>query len=360
MVRVLPVVLKMARHHPKNRFAVWISLVCVILCSVANFNAVLRIYRRQDEKSSVFPVQVVSSNAAVAFGGGTDSSSSTGSRPRERGSSMARDIMPPDATRIGILSNQNVAFFRQLQQEIDDRDPAQRCREYGWQYNPSKHIHRRIFFGALIADETWELLDIISTETYGIFTGAVFVESNRTHIFTPRPFRHLHDTDPLQQMFHTTVQIRTFTPQDEWDRSLDAHYEDAQRQEILHGWKELGMRPDDVGLLSDTDELFTRDFLRAVQTCDEVPYFTYNNGNSDGTTTETNESRVTGHSCQLNRAKLQGTSQTFESSPECVTQDSWWYHPDMILGHCIDYIGDHPLAPRAPGSMRRAAGFGLE
>jgi hypothetical protein len=33
-------------------------------------------------------------------------------------------------------------------------------------------------------------------------------------------------------------------------------------------WKEAGMTPEDVGVVADIDEVFSRDFLRAVQTCD--------------------------------------------------------------------------------------------
>ena len=41
--------------------------------------------------------------------------------------------------------------------------------------------------------------------------------------------------------------------------------ENVQRQHILGLWRAAGMGPADVGILSDMDEVFTRDFLRALQ-----------------------------------------------------------------------------------------------
>jgi hypothetical protein len=270
--------------------------------------------------------------------------------------------------RVGIVSYQDIHFFRTIQNEIDTRDPYERCLDYGFKYNPTNNMNRRVFYGALIADETYELLDIISTETYNVYTGIVFVESNRTQNLTPRPFRHLYDVPILQTMFNTShIQIRTFVH--EQQQHVDLEYEHAQRQEILLGWKELGMLPDDIGLLADTDETFTRDFLRALQTCDDNEYLIYNKQNNDpndtnssDSTSDNNDKPFRGHNCQHQSTKVIGATQVFESSPECIERDRTWHHPDMIIGHCIDYISTiHPVAPRDINyPLLRAKGYGSQ
>jgi hypothetical protein len=213
---------------------------------------------------------------------------------------------------------------------------------------------------------------------YNIFTGIVFVESNRTQNLTPHRFRHLHDTKNIQIMFNTSlVQIRTniqehnvLVKQQQQEDPREAEKikldnEHAQRQEILKGWKELGMLPDDIGLLADTDEAFTRDFLRAVQSCDHIEFFTYNHDGITGTTTidnNNNNNEISGHNCQHQLARLLATTQIFESSPECIVKGITLHHPDMILGHCIDYISTtHPVAPRDTNyPLLRAKGYGSQ
>ena len=267
---------------------------------------------------------------------------------RNISSSMVKDILatshaPLSSTNVGILSSKDVSFFRNIQRRIDRRDPKQRCKEYGFRYRPERKTQRRIFFGALIASESWELLDISSTESYGVFAGVVFVESNRTQNLTPRPFSRLHDAALLSQLYGTTVQVRSYINEGRYH--VDLEYEHAQRQEILRGWQELGMQPDDVGFLGDSDEMFSRDFLRVVQTCDDIPYFQY-----DG---------PKGHSCKHNNLKLISYGLVYESTPECITDKRSLHHPDMLLGHCIEGIGAHPPAPRDKHyPLLRARGHG--
>ena len=90
----------------------------------------------------------------------------------------------------GILSTKPKSFFQKFQKEIDEFHLEERCRRYGFSMTPREGLperpNRRIFYGALIAEEPWELVDILATETHGIFEGMVFVESNRTQMLHPR------------------------------------------------------------------------------------------------------------------------------------------------------------------------------
>jgi hypothetical protein len=210
----------------------------------------------------------------------------------------------PNDWPVGVLSEKSVSFFRDIQRGVDEEDPAARCSRFeGMSYEPKKKRNRRIFFGSLIADEPWELVEIVGTETYGIFEGIVLVESNRTQAFEPRKFQRLHQGPVLQEVFGTlNVQVRAYV--NERPRIRPMTREQLQREEILKGWKEMGMGPDDIGYLGDLDETFARDFLRAVQTC-ELDILKY----------ET-------HQCE--RAKIVSDTRIFEGSPECISDKGWW------------------------------------
>jgi hypothetical protein len=78
------------------------------------------------------------------------------------------------------------------------------------------------------------------------------------------------------------------------------------------------MKLDDAGLMADIDEVYSRGFLRAVQTCDFV------------------ELRPN-QSC--NRPKIIPSAISYEGSPLCV-QKRYWFHPDLIGGQCIEGIRD--------------------
>jgi len=207
---------------------------------------------------------------------------------------------------IGVLSYKDTSFFRKLQQEIDDADPVDRCARYGWTYNGN--TYRRIFYGALLASEPWELYEIVAAESYGIYDAMVLVEGNRTQNLTPRPFQRLNDGPALAQLFGIAdtdrLQVRSYV-QEEKQRAMSLDREHKQRGEIIQGWKEMGMQVGDIGLLADTDESLTRDFLRAIQSCDGIEPFDYES-----------------HHCKHTSVKLSAATRVFETSPECIFK-SW-------------------------------------
>jgi Glycosyltransferase family 17 len=267
------------------------------------------------------------------------------------------ESLRPTQLEIGILSHQNVSFFRQLQQDIDTADPHEQCHRYGWTYrtdNDNDTIsklrpRRRLFLGALIASEPQELLEIVAAEVYGLYSGIVLVESNRTQNFVPRPFQRLSNNHTLwlAQLYgvpRERLQVRPYSNENRKIRLLTREH--RQRQEIVRGWKALGMQPDDVGVLADADETLTRDFLRALQICTNVPQLDYKR-----------------HYCHHSLVKITAFTRIFEASPECLTENRAWFHPDVIVGQCIDGIGHKALHPRAPRSVNgssflRARGFG--
>jgi len=266
---------------------------------------------------------------------------------------------------IGIVSMKDPSFFETYQEEIDALDDTTRCKRYGFS-PPSaatattgtrKKKRRRIFFGSLIASEPWEVFEIVATEAYGIYDGIVLVESNRTQNFHKREVTRAgneHDrattTSIIEELFGTTsavnqqskVQVRFWS--DENEDIIDLDREHAQRQDILRGWKELGMKGDDIAIISDLDEVLTRDFLRAMQVCDDIDYFDYDK-----------------HNCRPDLMGIRSTTQVYEGSPECVTDDRIWFHPSIFPGSCLELIGDsnkHGLAPRTATFGERLDGWG--
>mmetsp|Transcript_15876 Transcript_15876/g.34351 ORF Transcript_15876/g.34351 Transcript_15876/m.34351 type:complete len:533 (-) Transcript_15876:46-1644(-) len=218
----------------------------------------------------------------------------------------------------------------------DDIDPeieTERCRKYFsyrdykkyyTDYKPRKR--RRVFLGSLIADDSWHALGALAMETYGVYTAVAFVESNRTQTGDPRKLRFANGTVEHKIL----VESNLFGPNTpvlmgyfEYEGKIDGGgliREHMQRNMIIDLWKKAGMTPEDVGVLTDADETLTRDFLRAVQTCD-MP--------------ELNPETQNCHT-----AKVIASSQVFEGSPECMTVTRKWMHPDLILGKCIEGIGD--------------------
>ena len=191
-------------------------------------------------------------------------------------------------------------------------------------YNPSQKQRRRLFLGSLIADDSWHALGALAMESYGIYTAVAFVESNRTQTGVPRDLRFVEGTEEYnlllgQQMFgpNTQVMIDYYAFEGEIDGG-GLIREHRQRSKILELWKAAGMTEYDVGILSDADETPSRDFLRALQSCD-FPELRSN------------------QNCWA--PKIVVASNVFEGSPECMTVTRKWMHPDVILGKCIENIG---------------------
>jgi len=225
-----------------------------------------------------------------------------------------------DTVNIGFLSDLPRERFRAMQRFIDEDDEAKRCERYGFAHHASsnsptaRRSKRKIYYGSLIASEPWELLEIVAAETYGIFDAMVFVEANRTQNFTPRSWTYYHPSvegEPrndasasFRELFGVaTVQIRPYVDERRHITGLDREH--MQRTEILKGWREMGMLPGDVGLLTDADETFTRDFLRAVQFCDEIEALDYEK-----------------HRCHYKKTGIRAYAQVFETSPECRRRQS--------------------------------------
>ena len=215
-----------------------------------------------------------------------------------------------------------------------------RCEKFGPLAYGGRTRRRRIFAGSLLADDSWHSLGSSALESYGIYHSITFVESNRTQSYEPRSLRFVPGSDDLRIIQsgifgpNVPVYIENFDDPEKRPSMLREH---MMREVILKKWKELGMTRDDIGLIMDIDEIVSRDFLRAAQIC-EIP--------------DERWSTAVTQTCRSPLLKI--FVPTFEGSPKCVHKGlggnlKRFAHPDMVIGACIEGIGDssrHPPAPR--------------
>jgi hypothetical protein len=175
----------------------------------------------------------------------------------------------------------------------------------------------------MIADENWEVFQIHATEVFDIYHSVILVESNTTHMASPRKMRFtensvLFNKLMTSKLFGTQTKVIVDYWLYDWPELTGMDRESEQRNTIVSRWKQQGMRPEDVAIMADMDEVFSRDFLRALQTCD-FP-----------------ELRP-GQSCH--QPKICPSTISFEGTPLCIKKKEW-FHPDAISGQCVDGIGD--------------------
>eukprot|EP00542_Grammatophora_oceanica_P014514 CAMPEP_0194055236 /NCGR_PEP_ID=MMETSP0009_2-20130614/56044_1 /TAXON_ID=210454 /ORGANISM="Grammatophora oceanica, Strain CCMP 410" /LENGTH=483 /DNA_ID=CAMNT_0038704069 /DNA_START=131 /DNA_END=1582 /DNA_ORIENTATION=- len=244
-------------------------------------------------------------------------------------------------------------FFKEIYEEIDDRaQDKERCEKYGFTLERTQdQPRRRVFLASLIASESKQLFQIHAGENYNLYHSVSFVESNTTFIGTPRTIEMTRGDEKYDMVMsglfgnETIVDINYWNVEDPKLKFMEREY--VQRGSLTESWERLGMQPDDIGIISDIDEVFSRDFLRALQVCN-VPEFN-----------PSNDSDVL-YSCQ--KPKIFPSTAVYEGFPDCRRKEGW-YHPDLMIGHCIQGIGDPTdrVAPvrtykRLEGRRRR--GFG--
>lgn len=141
---------------------------------------------------------------------------------------------------------------------------AARCASYNFPYT-NRTTRRRLFLGTLLADDSFEVLTAVSTEIYNIFHTVSFIESNYTHNLTPRNMRfhgpHLGGNENLYKLYQmygpeTKVSVDYYSSHMTGGHDLLRDF--VQREGNNFRWKMNGMREDDVAVVGDTDETFTR------------------------------------------------------------------------------------------------------
>eukprot|EP00590_Aulacoseira_subarctica_P007784 CAMPEP_0172422670 /NCGR_PEP_ID=MMETSP1064-20121228/8798_1 /TAXON_ID=202472 /ORGANISM="Aulacoseira subarctica , Strain CCAP 1002/5" /LENGTH=400 /DNA_ID=CAMNT_0013163633 /DNA_START=207 /DNA_END=1409 /DNA_ORIENTATION=- len=234
--------------------------------------------------------------------------------------------------------------------DINMTREAERCASYGFGYD-NRTMRRRVFMGALIADDPWDTIEAIAAKGYGIYHTVAFIESNTTQSYFPRELRFTPGSFDLallqrDELFGPDTIVTVDFYFDSMNSSLNSKdplvREHMQRDRIAPRWKMNGMQPDDIGIVMDTDETFSRDFLHALQICD-VPEFRPD------------------QDCRS--PKILASTIVFEGIPECIVREKLLWHPDAVLGECIEYIGNETLHPPVLREFngihgKRAEGYG--
>lgn len=262
--------------------------------------------------------------------------------------------------RILVLLKNNILTQKELEEtvlKIDPKIESERCARYGYKYGGRKS-RRRIFLGSLIAEDSWHPIAAHAAEAYGLYHTVAFTESSTTTSsrqgyvatrelrFTTGSF----DLKVLQSgIFGPSTKVTVDFYHDDKSNRIGHDgkeyflQEDLQREVSLKRFKQNGMTTDDIAIFSDLDEVFSRDFLLAAQIC-EIPSF------------------VKGQNCRY--PKIVASAMTFEATPECVTSNRLWFHPDMVIGECVDTIGDSnihkPLKRLFKDKGRRLPGYGKD
>jgi len=261
---------------------------------------------------------------------------------------------------LSILKNYSLpeSYGEEIETEDNIEKETQRCTRYGFEFNKEVNKRRRrIFWGSLIADDSWHAIAAHAAESFGLYHTVALIESNTTQTMTKRDTRFHEGSLNLKVLqsgifgpkTNVTVDfyVSEIGPEEGTDDEIALLRENLQRGAILKIWKENGMQPDDIGFVGDIDENFTRDFLLALQTCN-IPLF------------------QPGQSCY--KPKIIASTLVFEMTPECSFPGYRWHHPDVAIGECIDTIGDSDL--HKPGLRTfayknttlgtRLPGYGLE
>lgn len=225
------------------------------------------------------------------------------------------------------------------------------CRSYGYApLNRSSQVERRIFYGSLISYESTTVFHLLAAEVTRVVDHITFVESNLTHRGTAIPWHYTEESYAgvgrrlaMTNLF-PGVEI-AFERHIEWPRleRLNGMGRDlGARDAIPKFWKVHGMAPKDVGIMADTDEMFSRSYMRALKVCD-VPQL---------------RTRMRAGAADINcmGAKIPAAGMVFEGALDCMWRGRRWFHPDAMLGECIEGIGLRP--PGTSSSYHRYDKFG--
>jgi len=148
---------------------------------------------------------------------------------------------------------------------INVEKEKERCERYGYSLSNETHPkRRRLFLGALIADDSMKVIEAVGTEAYNIFHTVSFIESNVTQNQTPRKWKYYNppsdELNKLYQLFGPKTKVSVDYYVTALKEKNDMLMEFLFREGNTYRWALNEMRKDDVGILSDADETFQEIF----------------------------------------------------------------------------------------------------
>ena len=142
---------------------------------------------------AVFGVATIAMLLRVAFVGMPTAEDLSALMPRaevevRRGGGL--DFLPNMTGSVGLLleAAHAAASAPVFDEALNVTAEGERCGRYNLPYT-GRTERRRIFYGSLIADDSWHAVLFTALEGYGVYHSAAFVESNRTQMKYPRKLR---------------------------------------------------------------------------------------------------------------------------------------------------------------------------
>jgi len=225
------------------------------------------------------------------------------------------------------------------------------CSKYGYKNFSSKdHYIPKLFYGVIFNHEL-DILHLALYEMIDIIYSFSIVEANATFSGIPKKFNfpELHRRlssfySPLNIKLNSKltyapwIQINNNSYLSSIDTPLPNHAgygrEENIRNSILESWMKLGMSAQDIGIISDSDEFISQEFLHAIKNCDVFADFTMNLNKLNSK-----------DNCK--RSKILSKSYIFSSNFDCPQRAQYGnrtniydgirmnWHPDIIIGKCL-------------------------
>ena len=203
--------------------------------------------------------------------------------------------------------------------------PRGRCKRYGWDRLATST--RRLFAGGLLVPEKPIVFHLVAAEMANLVEHLVLMETNASESGVPIAWHFTdekrNDGPELISLFAANGVKATIH---RYHEPMPGKYSATLVKmralaRIPKVWASQGMKPEDVGIVQDTDESFTREYLAAMRDCD-VPSF---------------RPRLS-----FTKPKLVAKSFAFEGAFDCVlasrAHSAYWFHPDAVPGRCIEGI----------------------
>lgn len=116
-------------------------------------------------------------------------------------------------------------------EEINVEEEKKRCKSYDFDF-PDENMplrRRRLFYGALISDDSREVIKATSMEQYNIFHTVSLIESNKTHNLTPKKWRFFGTNEASKELswLHQVYGPKTRVSMDYYAPSLEKGKERA-------------------------------------------------------------------------------------------------------------------------------------
>ncbi len=225
------------------------------------------------------------------------------------------------------------------------------CSKYGYNSYSSKDYYiPKLFYGVIFNHEL-DILQMALYEMIDVIYSFSIIEANSTFTGIPRKlkFPELHERlnsyySPLNIKLNSKLtyapwlQVNNNSYLSSLDTPLPNHAgygrEENIRNSILESWKKLGMSAKDVGIISDSDEFISEEFLHAIKNCDIFSDFKKNLKNL-------------GLKDNCKRSKILSRSYIFSSNLDCPQRAQYGnrtdifagirmnWHPDLIIGKCL-------------------------